>query len=457
MSTAFADIRTVEDIQKDINDTNQKIASLMDEKDAIKQAIMIHEQKIVQQSELQVTIDRKKNELASLHTQYENSIQAHYSYSGNGLLAEIYNNQGYNNAPPIPGEDRKVAETYVPNIDFQWGGGRVLDTLYEDVAVKFTGTITSQSTQDVQLYAPGDDGVKVYIDNELVINDWYDKGGGGSYSQLVHFEANTPRQITLWFYENGGGANVWLYWNGQIVPPEAFKQQIVDYTADETILVQIKALESEISELDRQNAELMATIANEQIDGNRINSINAEIETYKQVLIDLNQELELAKQPPLPSPSPVVSVEPSPVPSESPTPTPIPTQTPEPTPVQTIEPTPTPVSAEPSVGPTPVIQPSTAPIIVEPSPSPSEPIVEQPSEQMQVVIPEISLSNAAQAAKEFIKDVFTNPAKAVAQLNNVRQSMTEKERESARRIVVSAVLVNNVLSLTGASAIRRGG
>lgn len=144
-----------------------------------------------------------------------------------GLQVTVYNMLGYNNAPPTPTEDRKIYETVVPNIDFQWGGGGIFTNRSEDVVVKFEGTITSPITGDVIFYAPADDGVKLYIDGVDVINDWYDKGGGGSESQPIPFTANVSKTITLWYYENGGGAWVQLNWqlpgaNMAIVPSTAF-------------------------------------------------------------------------------------------------------------------------------------------------------------------------------------------------------------------------------------------
>jgi hypothetical protein len=145
----------------------------------------------------------------------------------NGITAQVYNCAGWNNAPPRPCyQNVLINTTTVSTIDFNWGGGPVLSNRYEDVEVKFTGYIMSPVTKTVNFYAPGDDGIHFTFNNIVLINDWYDKGGGGSISQPVTLQANTPYPFTLWFYENGGGANVWLYWNDgsgdQIVPSTVF-------------------------------------------------------------------------------------------------------------------------------------------------------------------------------------------------------------------------------------------
>lgn len=101
-----------------------------------------------------------------------------------------------------------------------------LFSMYEDFVVKYEGFITAPCTCDIQFMAQADDGTKLYLDGALITNDWRDKGGGGSVSQPVPFTEGLSKEITLWFYENGGGAWVQLWWltGGQweIVPDTAF-------------------------------------------------------------------------------------------------------------------------------------------------------------------------------------------------------------------------------------------
>ena len=146
-----------------------------------------------------------------------------------GLTAQVYNVSGQNNAPSIPNGASPILTTTVPNINFQWGGGSVLGGPAEDVIVVFTGSILSDTTQDISFMATADDGTRLYIDGVLVTSDWYDKGGGGSTSAPVSFTEGTPKTIQLMYYENGGGAAVSLYWNKSgsmgIVPASAFTSQ----------------------------------------------------------------------------------------------------------------------------------------------------------------------------------------------------------------------------------------
>jgi chemotaxis protein histidine kinase CheA len=131
-----------------------------------------------------------------------------------GLTADVFNRQGYNNAPPLPtATERPFYTTTVPNINFQWGGGNVLGSgRSEDVIVRFTGNISFPTSGNYQFYSPADDGTILFIDGVQVTNDWRDKGGGGSTSAPIYFEGGSSHTITLYYYENGGGAAVWLYY-----------------------------------------------------------------------------------------------------------------------------------------------------------------------------------------------------------------------------------------------------
>jgi PA14 domain len=150
-----------------------------------------------------------------------------------GLNVTVYSDPQYAQRPPV-GAGTVVRTTTASNINYQWGSGSVMGGPSDRVQVKFEGNITSPTTGNIQFYAPADDGTKLYIDNTLVINDWFDKGGGGSQSAPIAFTTNVAKPITLWFYENGGGAAVSLYWYKQgtsgytLVPSSAFSKGTVD-------------------------------------------------------------------------------------------------------------------------------------------------------------------------------------------------------------------------------------
>jgi len=154
-----------------------------------------------------------------------------------GLTVTVYNNYGYNNAPPLPEDDRVVGTTVFSGINQNFDSNPIFN-MYEDFAVKYEGFITLPCTCAVQLLALADDGTILYLDDQQITYDWYDKGNGGTISQPIEFEQDVSKKITLWFYENGGGAWVQLLWNLNeqwvVVPDSAFTQVAVTTTVATT-------------------------------------------------------------------------------------------------------------------------------------------------------------------------------------------------------------------------------
>jgi hypothetical protein len=142
-----------------------------------------------------------------------------------GVNVTVYNNYGYNASPPVPPNRPVVGTMVAGNIDHSFDQ-EPLFQMYEDFVVHYDGFITAPSTGNIEFMAQADDGTKFYLDGVLVTDDWVDKGGGGSVSDPVYMVAGQPVPFTLWFYENGGGAWVELWWmhddQWEIVPASAF-------------------------------------------------------------------------------------------------------------------------------------------------------------------------------------------------------------------------------------------
>ncbi len=397
-----------------------------------------------------------------------------------GLTAKSYNMQGYNNAPPLPGENRLVSTLNVPNINYDWGGGQILNSgLYEDVIVNFSGNIQIPSTGTYGFYAPGDDGIKLIIDGNTIINDWYDKGGGGSTTSLYLTEGS--HTITLWFYENGGGANVWLYWakpgyGWEIVPSSQFGTQtvtetvydeIVTYTEVTTYTEEIiyetvwhteTVLDMDAIQPEIQNPELFVIVNEKQANLDTLTQAQIEnssiIEVTSQDVSTKQQELNVAQSeleaiPPfreLP-PETTPSSEPTPEPTEDvvePLPEPDQTNTPQTT-TTVIEEAQQQLSDRAAENDTGVLPYTLADAVTEIQ---AEQMLEALTDPT-ALIGGISEGIAETAA--FVGELLTEPGKAIAEVfNNVSQAgmdMTSDQREKAQEVIVPVVIVSQIASM----------
>lgn len=122
----------------------------------------------------------------------------------NGLKAEYFTNMN------LEGEPAKVI---VDNqINFMWNDkGPFEDFQKDNFSVRWTGYVKPEKTESVTFDVGSDDGVRLYIDDQLVIDDWTDHAYLTN-SFTKDLKAGQLYKIKLEYYEKGGGAIVKLGW-----------------------------------------------------------------------------------------------------------------------------------------------------------------------------------------------------------------------------------------------------
>src|SRR6056300_1405676 len=134
------------------------------------------------------------------------------TYQGTGAYPSFPGNGGSLTYPT------KLSSGTISSIDYNWGSGVVLDSgRNETVIVHMYGyiTIPGSGSQDIQFYLYADDGVYMKLDDTVVITDWQEQGPG-MWNYVSTYQTRTGGQtyyIDMWWYENGGGAAVKLYWD----------------------------------------------------------------------------------------------------------------------------------------------------------------------------------------------------------------------------------------------------
>jgi hypothetical protein len=133
-----------------------------------------------------------------------------------GLVVKVYNVQGQNNAPVLPQNATPIYTTVDTNgINENWGSGNVAGSnRSEDVIVTYEGQVTApEGVNSIRFLVLSDDGARIYIDNQLVVNNWRDQGPTWSLaSNWLDFTTDRTKDIAVWYYENGGGATLHLAW-----------------------------------------------------------------------------------------------------------------------------------------------------------------------------------------------------------------------------------------------------
>ena len=132
---------------------------------------------------------------------------------------------------------RLVVARVEPNIDFQWGGGSPDPAVPDnEFAARFTGTLVPPVSGDYRIRCTADDGVRLDLDGERVIDEWQDQSGTG-FNIPRTFVAEVPVKLQLEYYESGGEARCNFEWRlpgeTSFVPvPSSALRPIVDLDGD---------------------------------------------------------------------------------------------------------------------------------------------------------------------------------------------------------------------------------
>jgi beta-glucosidase len=123
---------------------------------------------------------------------------------GEGLQGEYFTNKDLSGSSALTRNDAPV--------DFDWGGnspGTPIGT--DNFSVKWTGKLVPTETGQYTLSTKTDDGVRLYINSSLLIDDWNDHGVKTN-SATISLNASQEYDIRLEYYENSGDAIAKLCW-----------------------------------------------------------------------------------------------------------------------------------------------------------------------------------------------------------------------------------------------------
>jgi len=122
-----------------------------------------------------------------------------------GLQAEYFDNANLKGDPKVVRTD--------PKIDFDWGDAAPLDGIpQENFSARWSGILGPvPTTGSYQITTKNDDGVRVYIDNRLVVDDWKAEDSAINHA-VVNFEAGSTHTLRVEYMQLTGGALCTIGW-----------------------------------------------------------------------------------------------------------------------------------------------------------------------------------------------------------------------------------------------------
>jgi beta-glucosidase len=122
-----------------------------------------------------------------------------------GLRAEYFANKTLSGEPTVV----RVDET----LNFTWGTSPAPGVPLEDFSVRWTGSLTPDQSGEYTLGFTGDDGFRLWLDGNLLVEDWGEHVATSVLSR-VSLEAGRSYPIKVEYFQARGGAVARLEWTG---------------------------------------------------------------------------------------------------------------------------------------------------------------------------------------------------------------------------------------------------
>jgi hypothetical protein len=109
-----------------------------------------------------------------------------------------------------------------PALDFTWGTdgpGTPIPT--DNFSARWTADLEIAVTDTYTFVAISDDGVRVWLDDTLIIENWTDHSATDDFSVPIKLNANTTHSLRMEYYDATGTATAQLAWLTPVLPRQA--------------------------------------------------------------------------------------------------------------------------------------------------------------------------------------------------------------------------------------------
>ncbi|WP_206098827.1 beta-glucanase [Paenibacillus paeoniae] len=135
--------------------------------------------------------------------------------NGTGLTGQYYDNMNFTSL-----KTTRVDAT----VNFNWGYGAPISSMGADTfSVRWTGKVKPQYTGTYTFHTSTDDGVRLWVNNQLIIDKWMDQAET-EWSGTIYLTAGQKYDIKLEYYDNTEDAIAKLSWSSASQPKQIIPQ-----------------------------------------------------------------------------------------------------------------------------------------------------------------------------------------------------------------------------------------
>ena len=127
------------------------------------------------------------------------------SCSEHGLRGEYFSNMRLQGSPVMSRTDTMV--------NFAWGDTGISAQLLKNYSVRWTGFLVPPETGDYLLGFTGQDGYRLWLDNNLVVEDWTLHHPASTLTQKIHLEKDHPYAVKIEYFQDVRSSESRLIWS----------------------------------------------------------------------------------------------------------------------------------------------------------------------------------------------------------------------------------------------------
>ncbi len=171
-----------------------------------------------------VTLDERQFEV----TQGTHSVRVEYYDNIGNAVAHVWWDRITISYPPAPWRAEYFNNPWLSGaavlvrdeseLNHNWGTGAPVAGLGADYfSVRWSGTFGFDSSGDYVFSVTSDDGVRVWVDGGLLIDQWRDQAAGFT---AVRYLTRGSHPVVVEYYEATGSANIHVWWPGMQPQPQ---------------------------------------------------------------------------------------------------------------------------------------------------------------------------------------------------------------------------------------------
>jgi beta-glucosidase len=127
------------------------------------------------------------------------------SCQNHGLKAEYFSNMTLEGSPVLTRIDSGV--------DFAWGDTGISPELPKNYSVRWTGVVMPPETGEYLIGFTGQDGYRVWLEGDLIVEDWNIHHPASTQTKDIHLERDRPYTIKIEYFQNIRSSEARLIWS----------------------------------------------------------------------------------------------------------------------------------------------------------------------------------------------------------------------------------------------------